>query len=629
MRVLAKLFASLVIITFVVLGALLIVLNTNYGLPLVQKAVSTLTPYSLRANSLDYNLLAPLSLSLNEPELIELETENTIYQAGYVSVALSLWDSLDGSLSLQSAVVRRAKINLADKAALPASLLIKHLALDDVAYQSNTFAFDHADIQVSNWRNTQDKWGSWQGQFQLSAPSLSIDGQTLSNLLLDSELIDGTWEIWGLSFNSEFGNITGSATVEDRKVMLHQLTLSDARIEPSRSLSNLTAMWGSLSEDYDIAIKRLDLLDVSASVDDFTLEHLNLSAQSVNLLNGELAWAANDASSLLSFNANLINFDKWLLTDVLAEMSLSPSRIEVGAFSSKIDDEGYISFAGDMTPASLSLRSLVLNGLTLELESGLSKTLSAQWERFDNIRVGSLSIRHTNVTAPNPEFPLQVIGLNLKGKDLLLRQASHNGMWRGQLTGSAKAASVNRILVSSPYAAMSVEDGLWQLDPLSLTFQQGQLAAKASVDFSSPSRQWHFEGTGLSLPTSLYSRWLGLNLPLEGEHDLTVHISALGGDTDSLAYSLTGDLKATPHRTVMQVNDGESFGQSLMMLFSKKLEGAEHVDFPINVGEVVIAADRGRIGLAPTSLEQGGTLSTLSGQWDLVSGEGNLSHTNQ
>ncbi|USH02362.1 AsmA family protein [Grimontia kaedaensis] len=629
MRFLAKLLASLVIIIIVALGALLIVLSTNYGLPLVQKAVSTFTPYSLRAESLDYELLTPLSLALKEPKLIEQETETSIYRAGYASVTLSVWDSLNGALALQSVVVRRANIDLADKATLPTSLSIKHLALDDVAYQSNSFAFDHADIQVSNWRNTEDKWGSWQGQFQFSTPSLSIDGQTLSNLLLDSELTDEKWEIWGLSFNSEFGNVTGSATVENKEVLLHQLTLSDARIERSSNLANLTAMWGSLSEDYDIAINRLDLLDVSASVDDFTLEHLNLSAQSVNLRNGELVWAANDASSLLSFNANLINYDTWLLTDVLAEMSLSPARIEVGAFSSKIDDEGYISFAGDITPASLSLRSLVLNGLTLEVEGELSKTLSSHWKRFDNIRVGSLSVKHTNVTMPDPTFPLQVIGLNLKGKDLLLRHASHDGMWLGQLTGSAKAASINRIPVSSPYAAMKVEEGMWQLDPLSLTFKQGQLAAKATANLNNPSRPWTLEGTGLSLPMSIYSRWLGLNLPLDGEHDLDVQVSALGGDEDSLAYSLTGALKATPHRTVMQVREDESFSQSLMMLFSDTRGDAERNPLPISVGEVNITADRGRISLAPLSLVQEEKRSTLSGQWDLVTGGGNLSHTSQ
>ncbi|KKD59913.1 hypothetical protein RN22_13630 [Grimontia sp. AD028] len=629
MRFLAKLFASLVIITLVALGALITVLSTNYGLPLVQKTVATLTPYTLRATSLDYDLLSPFSFTLIEPELVEQETENTLYRAGYASAALSLWDSIDGSLVLQSAVIRKATINLADKAALPESLSIKHLALDDVAYQSSAFAFDHADIQIANWQNTEEKWGSWQGQFQFSAPSLSIDGQTLTNLLLDSELNEEKWEIWGLSFNSQFGNITGSATIEDRKVTLHQLTLSDARIEPSDNLSNLTAMWASLSEDYDIAINRLDLLDVSASLDTLTLEHLNLSAQSVNLQGGELVWAANDASSLLSFNANLINYDTWLLTDVLAEMSLSPARIEVGAFSSKVDDEGYISFAGDMTPASLSLRSLVLNGLTLELEDGLSRSLSTYWKGFDNIRLNNLTVRHTNITVPDPAFPLQVMGLNLKGKDLLLRQASHNGMWLGELTGSAKAASINRIPVSSPYLAMRVEDGVWRLDPLSLTFQQGQLAAKANADLTNPSRPWLFEGTGLSLPTAIYSRWLGLNLPLEGEHDLSVRVSALGGDKDSLAYSLTGDLKATPHRTVMLANQGESFGQSLLMLFADKSGEAEKVALPVSLGEVKIAADRGRIGLAPLSLVQEGQRSTLSGQWDLVTGNGGLSHSRQ
>ncbi|WP_188008976.1 AsmA family protein [Grimontia hollisae] len=630
MRLLTKLFASLVIITLVALGTLLTVLSTHYGLPLMQKAVSTFTPYTLRAESLDYDLLTPLSLALNTPTLIEQETNNTIYQARYASATLSLWDAIGGAFTLKNAVIRGAKIDFNTKAALPKNLTIKHLALDDVSYYGDSLRVDHASIQISNWRNSKEKWGSWQGPFQFSAPAVAFKGQTLSNLLLDSELTDDKWEIWGLSFNSEFGTVTGSATLENRQWTLHQLTISDARIEPSENLSNLIAMWQPLSDNYDIVINRLDLLDVSASLDSLTLEHLNLSAQAINLRDGDLVWAANDASSLLSFNANLIHYDTWLLTDVLADLSLSPSRIEVGAFSSNVDDQGYISFAGDITPASLSLRSLILNGLTLDFEGGMSESLSAQWERFDNIRVGSLSVGHTNVTVPDPAFPLQIIGMNLKGKDLLLRQASHDGMWLGELTGSAKTASINRIPVSSPYVAMRVQNGVWQLNPLSLTFPQGQLTANASVSLTNPSRPWKLEGTGLSLPSSLYQRWLGLSLPLEGEHDVNVSLSGLGGDRDSLAYSLSGKLTAVPHRTVLTISPGQSFSQRIMTLFTEEQEGEEGIEtMAVSVGEIKANADRGRISLSPVSLVQDGNTSTLSGSWDLVTGEGALSHNTQ
>ncbi|WP_407331889.1 AsmA family protein [Enterovibrio sp. 27052020O] len=629
MRLLAKLFASLLIVLVVTLATFLTVLSTNFGLPMVKQAVRLLTPYELSATSLEYSLLAPFTLALSDPQLTHNSEPHKHRTVHFMSLRLSPLASLSGEITLRSVVVRGLEMDESVKSSLPSSLSIDHLALDDVTYHSDTISFAHADIQISDWHNSHSRWGSWQGKFQLSAPKIMVDGQILTNLLLDSEYRDDAWEIWGLSLSSPFGSVTGSATLQpDNQWVIHQLTLSDTRIEPSEPLQRLKTQWDTLSRNYSIHIKRLDLLDVSAALNDITVEHLNLSVQSVNLQNGELVWAQNAAASLLSFNASLFNVDQWLLTDLLAELSLSPTRINVSAFSSKVNDEGFVSFSGAMDTSSLKLNTLTANGLDIELNTATFDTLHQKWAAFNTVELGRLSIRHTNITLPDPSFPMQIIGLNLRGRDLIPRQNAQDGMWQGTLTASAAAASINRIPVTSPYANMRVDEvGDWHLDPLSVSFSQGQLSVKARIQLLNPSHPWTTEISGIRIPNSLYQRWLGVTLPLSGEHDVDIRLSGLGADDDSFAYSLSGDAVATLHQTEIETHPAQSLAQSLLALFVPLNRNSDSIQLPINVGKVMLSADRGRIKLAPVSVDARNGKALLSGSWDLVTKEGSLTNT--
>ncbi|WP_394213060.1 AsmA family protein [Enterovibrio calviensis] len=631
MRLLTKLLASLLIVLVVTLATFLTVLSTNFGLPMVKQAVRLLTPYELSATSLEYNLLAPLTLALSDPQLTHDNDPQKHRAAHFISLRLSPLASLSGEMTLRSVVVRGLDIDETVKSSLPPSLTIDHLALDDVSYHSEAISFAHADIQISDWKNSPSTWGAWQGKFQLSAPKIVIDGQTLTNLLLDSEYRDDAWEIWGLSLNSPFGNVTGSATLQSNHLwVVHQLTLSDTRIEPSESLLKLKKQWDAFSQHYDINIKRLDLLDVSATLTDITVEHLNFSVQSVNLQNGELVWTPNTAASLLSFNASLFNVGQWLFTDLLADLSLSPTRVDVSAFSSKINDEGFVSFSGEMDTSSLKLNTLTANGLDIELDTTMFAVLQQKWAAFDTVELGQFSVKHTNITLPDPAFPIQVIGLNLRGRDLIPRQHAQNGMWQGALTASAAAASINRIPVTAPYANMHVDNkGEWHLDPLSVSFSQGQLSVKARVQLLNPSHPWVTEISGLRIPNELYQRWLGVTLPLSGEHDVDARLSGLGADKDSFAYSLSGNVVATPYRTELTTRPEQSLSQSLLGIFVPLNEDGDSMRLPMTVEQVKLAADRGRISLAPVSVKANTGNASLSGSWDLVTKEGTLTNVSR
>ncbi|WP_028024294.1 AsmA family protein [Enterovibrio calviensis] len=629
MRLIIKLFASLLIVFVVTLATSLIVLSTNFGLPMLKQAVRIITPYQLNAESLDYSVLTPFSVALSAPRLTHDADPAKNRSAEFISFRFAPLSSLLGEWAFASVVVRGVDLDKSVKHTWPASLSIRHFALDDVSYHSDTLSFDHADIQLSDWKNSSATWGDWQGKFQLSSPNIKFEGQVLTHVLLDSEYRDDVWEIWGLSLNSGFGNVTGSATLHPgRHWTVHQLTLSDARIEPSKQLQRLSGQWETFSQGNDIHIKRLDLLNVSAALEEITVEHLNFSAQSVHLKRGELVWAPNAASSLLSFNASLFNVEQWLLTDLLAELSLSPKRVDVSAFSAKVNDEGFVSFSGEMDASSLALETLIANGLDIEIDTEDVGLFRHEWEKFDTVSIDQLSVKHTNIVLPDPALPLQIIRLNLRGRDVVLRQDAQDGMWQGSLTASAAAASINRIPVSAPYANMRVEeDGEWHLDPLSLNFPQGQLSAKAQIQLQSPSRPWTTTISGLRIPNSLYQHWLGAPLPLLGEHDVDIQLSGLAANKDSFAYSLSGKVIATPHQTQLATQPDQSLAQSLLTLFVPQKHSEPAVSIPLKVGEVKIVADRGRIALTPVSVEATTEAASLSGNWDLVTKEGAL--TNQ
>lgn len=624
MRLLAKLVASLVILFLVAFGTVLTLLSTDYGLPMTQMAVRTFSPYQLDADALEYDLLSPMTLALTAPALRQ-DGAHTEFNAEYLSLRLSPLDTLFGTPSFNHVVIRGTALEPHLKSRLPGSLSIQHLALDNVSFRDKQLGFSHADIQLSQWQNSDAPWGTWQGEFLFSAPNADIDGLALSNLLIDSEYRDGKWEVWGLSFASQFGTVTGSATLENGDWLIHQLTVSDARIEQGDGLTQLLAQWQERRHTLNLTLNRLDLLDISLALPALTVEHLNLSAQSVYLKQGKLVWAPDASKSLLSFNANLAHYAPWVLTDVLADVALSPSTIDVAALSAKINDEGFLSVSGIHAKDTLTLKNLIASGLELELSNGLAATLQQQWTQLRNVSIDALSVRHTSVSSPDDAFPVFVSGLNVDGNALVLRKAGQNGMWQGKMTASAASASINRIVLPTPYAAMQVDNGVWQLDPLSLSFLQGQLNASASINLTNPSHPWQLSVSGLGVPDALYRRWLALSLPLNGRHDLELSLSGLGADKDSFAYSLSGKVTAQPLNTQLLAPAGQSLGQSLATAFAANTSMDNFTAQPVKLGEINIQADRGRISLSPVTISQPGQPFSMRGFWDLVTGEGSVS----
>ena len=620
MRLLAKLFASLLIVLVVALSAYIAVLHTSYGLPLVKRTFSTFTSTQLDAKSLSYSITRPFSVALLSPEF---RRDEYVLKVANIDVTVAPLSFLTDSPTLQQLLVSGLTLDNTTSAWLPHHFSVEHLALESLQYQSEQLTLSDADMQVSDWSYQGEGWGTIDGRLQLAAPKLRWEGIQTENLLLDSEKREDDWEVWGLSFDSALANVTASATLQpNNHVVFQQLTVSDSQLEASDALSYFLSQLETYKQRYTVDIQRLDMLDISAELSDMSVDHLTLSAQSIRLKNGKLYWQETSPATLLSFNANLLRIKDWVFTDAIADLSLSQRAMDINALSAKLE-EGFVSVAGSLTQDSLHLNNLILNGLDFDIQNDVQQVASLWWQSLDDVTIDNLAIRHLNLTAPVHAFPFQLQGMNIKGQDLSLKKAGKTGLWSGTLTTDASAASINRIFVSAPFLRMSVTENVWSLDAASLTFKEGQLTANANVDLGQESRKWALSVSGLGVPTEIYQYWFDIALPLRGKHDITAEFSGIGATKDSLYFSLTGMLEATPNNTFITLNAQQNLRQSLQQLFADQESG--QTEMPLSVSKVKIAADRGRIRLSALTAASGSESYTVSGQWDLATQQGALS----
>lgn len=630
MRLFAQLLASCLIVIVAIIVTALAVLQSQYGLSMAQIAVKEFTPYQFTARSLDYSLLKPFSLALEKPELIALSnrTPPPRYTAEYLSFSLAPFVSIQKNLTFNNVIIHGLTLDQKSYINFPKDVEIQHLALKNVNYKSDDVDFRHAKLQLSNWKSNDTKWGEYTGEFQFSAPEVRVKQQRITHVLVDSEFQNDVWNLHALSFNSALGNVMASAKkYPNNRWVVEQLTLSNAKIANTNDIDTLTKQWAHFAQYNDVEISRLDLLNVSIALTNFSLEHLNLSAQSIIFTRGEPLWANLPPHSLISFNANLLRIKQLVFTDFLGELSTSSHQININTLSAKINDDGFVSLSGKVNALSLTLDSLAINDLDLHLTADLLADIDGKFSLLEQIDIKKLAIKHANIYALEQDFPAQIIDLNIHGRNLAIRKNGHYGMWQGSMTASASITNINHIVLSSSYANMSVLDGIWKLNPLSLSFINGQLTATAEMDLNNNSRPWAVNAHGLNIPNQLYAKWFQSNFSLLGEHDVELSLSGLASNKDSFSYSLTGHLQATPYNTALKSPLSQSLHQSLQQMFVPFKSEEKARSRLLNITDVNLAANRGRIELAPVKINSKTEETELSGEWDLVTQQGALSIT--
>lgn len=616
MRFFFKFIATISTLSALLLVILLGTLSTSQGLPLVTQLVNLATPYYFIANQLEFQWHSPRQWTFHHPKLYASKDLNQapIFDATALSFTLSPFSEQQTAWSFEQMTIKGTALTplLQNRPQTP--FKITSLALDDVDIQFEDWTINSAAIQLNHWQNDRKLFGQWQGDWQFSAPQMSIRDHQLTNLLFHGHKDRHAFSMNGFSFHSPFGNFTGKADIHNNTIRVFHLTLSDSKIESAVALDELKQAWEALNEAYQVYVERWDLLNVSTVSGARSVEKLNLSLKEVGFYRGH--WQFN-AKSQLSFHAETMQFDEVLFVDILGDLQLKPDVIKVEGLSTKFDEGGYLTFSGQFSPLSFHFDQLTLNGVDLHLPHPAITTLANILPT--QVSFDELALQHINLQAANPRFPMQWLGVNLKGHDLVIAPSNLKAAFSGDIEFSAAYASLNRQPVGATHFQLKTKNKHLIFDPIDISFQNGQIIGSASLDSSNSSLPWTLALSGLNVPSNLYQQWLDLDVPITGKHDLELQLTGLARGLDSLRYSVMGNIILEPVFSQWQNKNPIAAHLQQFLNGSSK---ATLDDANLEIGKINASIDRGHVTLAPVTIKTEAVTKEMTGNWDFVTEQG-------
>jgi len=620
MRLAGKLIATFIVLLMLGLTILLTLLHTQYATAILSYGINTLSPYSFSARHIGYTITEPWHLTIEQPH-ISIQ-QQPLFQAKQLDLWFKPTKLLYPGWYFDSILVEG--LDLSPDTPLPILPLISsdRLALTSFNLTSPELILRNSQLQLDNWRNQPQSWGLFSGTFQLSAKELHWQQLALRDVLLDGDHNDQHWKIYGFSFNWQHASLSGQAeylaTAQTTEtILLHQLTISNLQLQDSELINTLQSHLGQLLKpSVKLDVRRLDILDSSIERPDYTINDGNLSLHN-------WSWPASlwhQRNAFLSLGASSIRWKNTVIDEPLVELAFSPQQINIEGMSANLLS-GYVQTDGTITPDTLALNQLTINGIKWFLPEQWLTQLHNASRYFNNISLTTLDIGYTQLTAPHPQLPFQLSGINASGHDLVLKRRGQTGLWQGKLIASAGFASVNSIAMIEPFMEMNSQAGQWQLTKLLIPFRNGLLETTGSLDLNREGQPWQLALTADSMPVNVLPRWLQLPLPISGVMDIDLTASGLGQHATGLAYSLEGELKGSfrqlqlDKRTTAQLWQQWS-QQNMSALAIQQTEGQSYN--PLTASPLAIKASRGRITIEPVLLKGDDFTATLQGQWDLA-----------
>ncbi|WP_434357499.1 AsmA family protein [Parasalinivibrio latis] len=634
MRYLVRFLAIYLVILLLLVGSGIALLHTPYGLPVVKKGFQLVYGITFNASELHYRINDPWHVSLRDVSASkDLPAEANNLSPTFSAQRLDVWWNPESLLKFRlifDAVIADGT-TLSTEQTLPVSsnILIRSLALNRADISGEAVSVHQGQVQIDNWRYKGKSLGDFEGKFRLTAKTLNIHGEDITNVLADGRHDKGDWRFDTLSFDWEQASVSATADIGKSKVTVEQLTLSDARWQNRQALNELSAWLSKQLTQYNVSLIRVDLLNTSLEMDGLSVNALNLSADNLVVNQGKFdIWHQQDAR--LSFMADNILINNWLLTNPITEVFAYPGQLDVDASTGLLD--GFVKVKGSLTENDIALDSLVINGVSWVAEEPEIASLTGYWKQLKQINISQMEINNLSLLWPQIGFPVQIAGLSADGKDLAAEPAKRFGLWHGDLNASASYISLNKVLVTEPYLETSAANGKWRLNQLSLPFKDGLMTVSGRIDYSNPAHPWALFGEGLSVPAATLRQWLKKDFPLSGELDMTFNANGLAAQQSSFNYSVTGQLDIEPQAVTIQLPAGEStkgwlesnpWLHPIAADFNAGDLGSQHI--PLNIPAFSLQIDRGRITLPKVTIDANSQPIQVSGKWDLVGETGSLS----
>ncbi|MGR2823203.1 AsmA family protein [Vibrio vulnificus] len=585
--------ALLLIVIALIPISILVSLQTRYASQVFNQ-LSQFSGLGMQAESVHYQYpdhfsFKNVSFTHNEVsyvEQLEIWLSPELYANGRVQVASVL---LDG-LSLQTGLSR------SPKTFVPSTVQIHQLAISNLDYADNQLSARGIKFQVKQpqWQRS-DQFIPF-GEIQFSAEQLYWQGEAFNQPLLDIDYKPQDSTLYGLSLSWRGAKVSGQAEQYPQGWSLVNVTVEGLDLSQQQLTSILAKPWKRFGSQIT-HINSLDILRSSLALEDYRLINFELSSENLTLPFS--LW--QQQQGLISFSAESVQDQHNVWVEPRIKLTLDPNTINVEEASAQWQ-QGNLLFSGTIKPDAIALDQLMVNNVKWAAEQPGEGAWLWQWlENASYVSVERLNIERSQFIQLIRQPYWQLSGLNIDGEKLRLKQEQQLGLWQGKLRATAANASYQDILSSHPLVEMHSDDGLWQLDRLFAPLKQGYIEAYGQLQLNSLSKPWQATLNADGLPMGLLLPQLPLPFDLNAISSIDVSATGLGGDWAMFSHSLTGGVHARLHEAYTPFDEGNIL--------------------PLQVSEISLSMERGKLTLAPIKLQGPDIEGTIGGASDLTAPE--------
>ncbi|HDY8052151.1 TPA: AsmA family protein [Vibrio vulnificus] len=585
--------ALLLIVIALIPISILVSLQTRYASQVFNQ-LSQFSGLGMQAESVHYQYpdhfsFKNVSFTHNEVsyiEQLEIWLSPELYANGRVQIASVL---LDG-LSLQTGLSR------SPKTFIPNTVQIHQLAISNLDYADNQLSARGIKFQVKQpqWQRS-DQFIPF-GEIQFSAQQLYWQGEAFNQPLLDIDYKPQDSTLYGLSLSWRGAKVSGQAEQYPQGWSLVNVTVEGLDLSQQQLTSILAKPWDRFGSQIT-HINSLDILRSSLALEDYRLINFELSSENLTLPFS--LW--QQQQGLISFSAESVQDQHNVWVEPRIKLTLDPNTINVEEASAQWQ-QGNLLCSGTLKPDAIELDQLMINNVKWAAEQPGEGAWLWQWlENASHVSVERLNIERSQFIQLIRQPYWQLSGLNIDGEKLLLKQEQQLGLWQGKLRATAANASYQDILSSHPLVEMHSDDGLWQLDRLFAPLKQGYIEAYGQLQLNSLSKPWQATLNADGLPMGLLLSQLPLPFDLNAISSIDVSATGLGGDWAMFSHSLTGGVHARLHEAYTPFDEGDIL--------------------PLQVSEISLSMERGKLTLAPVKLQGPDIEGTIGGASDLTAPE--------
>lgn len=540
MKLIGRLLLYVLIACLVVIFGFYFLLQTRWGADHISNWVSENSGYHLTFDVMDHRFSAPSHLLL-ENVTFGRDGQPATLVAKTVDIGLSI-RQLTAPLHVDTILLQDGTLNISVQTA-PFPFEADRLQLRNMALNSPgsewRLSAQRVNGGVMPWHPEAGRVLGNKAQIQLSAGSLTLNDVPATNVLIEGSIDHNQLMLNTVGADMARGALTGVARRNaDGSWVVENLRLNDIRLQSDKSLSEFFA---PLTTVPSLQIGRLEVTDSSLQGPDWAVTDLDLSLRNLTLRKED--WQSQEGK--LSMNASEFIYGSLHLLDPILNAEFSPQGVALRQFTTRWEG-GMVRTSGAWLRES---KALILDDTAI---AGLEYTLPENWKQLwmkplpdwlNSLTLKKFSASRNLVIDIDPAFPWQITALDGYGANLELVQHHQWGVWSGNATLNAAAATFNRVDVRRPSLSLTANASTVNISDLSAFTGKGILEATASVS-QLPQRQTQISLNGRGVPMDVLQQWGWPALPIAGDGNIQLTASGNIQADAPLKPTVNGQLHA-------------------------------------------------------------------------------------